>query len=67
MAERIQTEVRLVANVSRRGPSSSPPGITEQAVRIATELIRARLNCGRPESSYPDFVREVNSAGNASR
>ena len=68
MAERIQTEVRLVAQREvEEARRLLRQEVAEQAVRIATELIRTRLTATDQSRLLQDFVREVNSAGNASR
>ncbi len=68
MAERIQTEARLVAQREvEEARRLLRQEVTEQAVRIATEIIRTRLTAADQRRFIQDFVREVNSAGIASR
>ena len=68
MAERIQTEVRLIAQREvEEARRLLRQEVTEQAVHIATEMIRTRLTAADQSRLIQDFVREVNDAGNASR
>jgi F-type H+-transporting ATPase subunit b len=65
MAERVQTEARLIAQreveETRRVLRQE---VAEQAVRIATELLRSRLTPTDQSRFVQDLVLEVNNAGN---
>lgn len=65
MAERIQTEARLIAQrETEEARRILRQEVAEQAVRMATAIIQARLTPADQSRFVEDLVLEVNNAGN---
>lgn len=65
MAERIQTEARLIAQrETEEARRILRQEVAEQAVRMATAIIQARLTPADRSRFVEDLVLEVNNAGN---